>query len=310
MNVLVTGANGFVGRALVERLIMEPDLKVVAAVRRESAPVPDGARRFVFGDLAPDTDWRAALSDIDTVVHLAARVHVLNESIPNPLEEFRRVNTAGTANLARQARDAGVRRFVLVSSAKVFGETGTFTENDPPRPTDGYGISKWEAEQQLAAICEGTAMESVIIRPPLVYGPRVRANFAALVGAVRRGIPLPLGAVENRRSMVALDNLVDFIVASIRSPAAAGQTFNVSDGEDLSSPELVRKIARALGRAPRLFALPPTMLLSSAALLGQRPRAQRLISTLVIDGAKGRSRLAWRPPISVDEGIRRAVQGT
>lgn len=248
------------------------------------------------------------------MMHLAARVHVMAERAGNPLVEFRRVNVDGTLNLGRQAAAAGVRRFIFVSSVKVNGE-GTsanrpFTNADAPAPQDPYGISKMEAEQGLRDIAAQTGMEVVIVRPPLVYGPGVKANFAAMMRAVQRGLPLPLASVtHNRRSFVALDNLVDLLITCIDHPAAANQTFLVSDGEDLSTADLLRRLGQAMNKPARLFPVPPSMLQLGANMLGKGDVAQRLLSNLQVDISHTRNTLNWTPPISVDEGLRRAVAG-
>jgi nucleoside-diphosphate-sugar epimerase len=248
------------------------------------------------------------LIGVDIVVHLAARVHVMRDSATDPLAEFRRVNVAGTERLALAAATAGVRRFVFLSSVKVNGEKGGYNESDPPAPQDAYGISKHEAELGLRVIAAETGMEVVIIRPPLVYGPGVKANFHVLLWAVARGVPLPLGAIHNRRSLVALDNLVDIIVTCIDHPAAANQTFLVSDGEDLSTTELIRHLARAMGRPARLIPVPASVLMAGATLLGKREVAARLCGSLQVDITKARELLGWLPPITMDEGLRRAAE--
>lgn len=265
----------------------------------------------VVGDLQESTDWRVALADVRVVVHLAARVHVMQDNVPDPLAEFRRINVAGTLNLARQAAQAGVRRFVFVSSIKVNGEETlpghSFTADDMPAPSDYYGISKLEAEQGLKEIASQTGMELVIIRPPLVYGPGVRANFHMLLRAVARGVPLPLGGLNNKRSLVALDNLVNFIETCITHPDAANQTFLVSDGEDLSTTELICRIANALSKPARLISIPLWMLKVGSMLLNKRDSLQRLSGNLQVDISKARDLLGWTPPLSVDEGLRRTV---
>lgn len=262
---------------------------------------------MVAGDLVEGANWQHALAGVDAVVHLAARVHVMREAAADPLAEFRRVNVAASLKLAREAARAGVRRFVYLSSVKVNGESGTFTEGDRPAPEDAYGISKHEAEVGLRQIADETGLEVVIIRPPLVYGPGVRANFRALMRAVARGIPLPLGAIDNRRSLVAVDNLADFTLTCIDHPAAAGELFLVSDGEDLSTTDLIRRMARAMGRPARLIPVPAPVLMAAAALVGKRDAARRLTESLQVDISKARQLLNWVPPISVDEGLRRAV---
>ena len=306
MKILVTGATGFVGTALIDRIVSDDRFSVRAAVRRPDATLSPRVER-VTTDMAADVDWRQALADITLVVHLAARVHVMRDGAANPLAEFRRLNVDSTCTLARQAAEAGVRRFVYLSSVKVNGESGMYSEADPPAPQDAYGISKHEAELGLRHIASATAMEVVIIRPPLVYGPQVRANFNALMKAVALGIPLPLGAIDNRRSLVALDNLVDFILTCLVHVKAANETFFVSDGDDLSTTDLIRRLARAMDRPVRLIPVPAAILLGAATLLGRRDVAQRLLGSLCVDITKARQRLGWVPPISMDEGLRRAV---
>lgn len=267
-----------------------------------------------MGSLSSETDWTVALANVDQVVHLAARVHVMNDKSSNPLAEFRRVNVDGTANLARQAAAAGIRRFVYLSSIKVNGELTEvglpITADDAPAPEDPYGLSKHEAEQALCQIAAETGMEVVIIRPPLVYGPGVKANFESMMLWLARGVPLPLAAVtQNRRSLVALDNLVDLIVTCLNHPAAANQTFLVSDGEDLSTADLLSRMGRALGHPARLFYLPPSLLKLGAQVVNNPGIYQRLCSSLQLDLAKTRQLLDWTPPLSVDEGLRRAAEG-
>jgi nucleoside-diphosphate-sugar epimerase len=290
LNLLITGGTGFVGQALVKRL---GKLSVRLATREDSA------------------GWAKVLVGINAVVHLAARVHVMQDTEADPLKAFRAVNVDGTLNLARQASAAGVKRFVFISSVKVNGERTpsgrAFTETDAPNPQDAYGQSKHEAELGLCQLSAETGMEVVIIRPPLVYGPGVKANFAALMRAVQRGWPLPLGAVHNQRSLVALDNLVDFIVTCITHPQAANQTFLVSDGQDLSTTELVRGMAQAAGVPARLLPVPVWALQAGASLLGKGDAVQRLCGNLRVDISKARSLLGWAPPVSVEEGLRRAM---
>jgi nucleoside-diphosphate-sugar epimerase len=305
--VLVTGATGFVGTALLARLIEERRFEVRVALRQESSGCPEGVRRVLVGELAPGTDWQHALVGATSVAHLSGRVHVMREKAAEPLVEFRRVNALGTLNLARQAVQAGVKRFVFLSSVKVNGERGVYSEAAPPAPVDAYGVSKAEAELGLRQLATDTGMEVVIVRSPLVYGPGVKANFQTLMHAVARGVPLPLGAIHNHRSMVALDNLVDFILTCIEHPAAANETFLVSDGEDLSTTDLIRRLARAMGRPARLIPVPASVLLGGAMLLGKHEMAQRLLASLQVDISKARQLLGWVPPISVDEGLRRAA---
>ena len=311
MRILVTGSTGFVGKALIPVLVSrahEPS----AVVRRAQDMLHAECNSFVVGNIHGATNWSLALEGVDMVIHLAARVHVMHDTETDPLTAFRIVNVDGTLNLARQAAASGVKRFVFISSVKVNGESTepghAFSEADTPNPQDAYGQSKHEAEQGLREIAELTGMEVVIIRPPLVYGLGVKANFAALLRAVQRGWPLPLGTVHNQRSLVALDNLVDLIVTCITHPQAANQTFLVSDGEDLSTPDLIRRMARAMNRPVRLLPVPMWALQAGALLLGKGDAVQRLCGNLQVDISKSRTLLGWNPPISVDEGLRRAVK--
>lgn len=312
MTVLVTGASGFVGRALCHRSLAS-GLNVRAAMRNPGEAIEHLATIEV-PSLDHQTDWAQALADCRAVVHTAARVHVMAEAVSDPLREFRRVNVLGTLHLARQAAAVGVRRFVFVSSIKVNGESTAadhpFTATDTPAPHDPYGISKMEAEQGLRQVATDTGMEVVIVRPPLVYGPGVKANFASLMRAVQQGIPLPLASVTlNRRSFVALDNLVDLLITCIDHPAAANQTFLVSDGEDLSTADLLRRLGQAMDKPARLFPVPPSLLQLGASMLGKGEMAQRLLGNLQVDISHTRNTLNWTPPISVGEGLRRAAAG-
>ncbi|TAM18243.1 MAG: SDR family oxidoreductase, partial [Candidimonas sp.] len=276
--VLITGANGFVGRALCAEMLTRG--MTVRGMTRSPCDLPVGAENVVVDSIGKSADWLGALADCDVVVHLAARVHVMADTAVDPLEEFRRVNVQGTLNLARHAAAAGIRRFVFVSSIKVNGEATQprpqFTADDAPAPLDAYGVSKMEAEQGLREIALQTGMEVVIIRPPLVYGPGVKANFAAMMRWLQRGVPLPLGAIHNQRSLVALGNLVDLMVTCLTHPAAANQTFLVSDGEDVSTTELLRRMGRAMSRPARLVPVPASWLQLAAAIVGKRDVAQRL----------------------------------
>ena len=302
---LVTGANGFLGSAVLTAL-EKSDIPVRGAVRNL-------ARSHVaVGDIGADTNWKSALEGVDTIVHTAARVHVVNDSATDPLAEFRKVNTEGTLNLAKQAASAKVKRFVFISSIKVNGESTVlgkpFTADDEPAPEDPYGISKWETEIGLRQLEAETDMEVVVIRPPLVYGPGVKGNFNSLIRWVNSGLPLPLGSVHNKRSMVALDNLVDLIVTCVEHPAAANQTFLVGDGEDLSIAELLKRTGMALGKNARLFPFPVSLLNTAALLLGKKDVALRLLGSLQVDVSKTRTQLDWEPPISVDEGLNRVAE--
>ena len=310
--ILVTGATGFVGNAVVVRLWTDKATRrVVVAVRRNDLLWAEGVLPCRVASLSPSTDWSVALKGVSAVVHCAARVHVMHDASTDPLAEFRRVNVQGTLNLGQQAAAAGARRFVFVSSIKVNGEStqpaSPFTADDAPAPLDAYGVSKMEAEQGLREIASQSGMEVVIIRPPLVYGPGVKANFAAMMRWLKRGIPLPLGAIHNQRSLVALDNLVDLIVTCLTHPAAANQTFLVSDGEDVSTSELLRRMSQALGRPARLIPVPVSWLELAATMVGKQDVAQRLCGSLQVDIEKTRRLLGWRPPISLHEGLLRAA---
>jgi nucleoside-diphosphate-sugar epimerase len=302
--IVVTGANGFVGRALCGHLRSLG--RQVRAVSRSASP---GC--LAVGPIDARTDWSAALRDAVAVVHLAARVHVMHDTVEDPLAAFRAVNVEASVNLATQAARHGVRRFVFVSSIKVNGETSPrgrpFRPEDPPAPVDPYGISKREAEDALLGLGRDAGMEVVVIRPPLVYGPGVKANFRAMMRWLQRGVPLPLGAVHNRRSLVGLDNLVDLIVTCIDHPAAAHEVFMAGDGEDVSTPELLRRLAAALGVRARLVPVPPSWLVAAATVLGKRAVAQRLCGDLQVDVSRTTRILGWVPPNSVDEGLRRVA---
>jgi nucleoside-diphosphate-sugar epimerase len=277
-------------------------------VLRRATTILDGCDEHVaVPTIDGSTDWSVALGQVDVVVHCAARVHQVRERAADPLREYRTTNTEGTLNLARQAATAGVRRMVFLSSVKVNGESGRFSEGSRPAPVDPYGLSKWEAERGLMQIATSTGMEIVIIRPPLVYGPGVKANFQALAKLVARQLPLPFGLVRNRRSLVSLDNLTDFIVRCIAHPAAKNETFFVSDGEDLSTAELTRRLARAQGVQARLIPVPPVMLRAAAALVGKSAVGARVLGSLTVDITKARTLLQWEPPVPVDEGLRRAT---
>ena len=304
MRILVTGARGFVGRALCPAL-RDTGHRVIAAVRNADG-LPEGSEIRLVDDIGPDTDWTEALQDVEAVVHLAARVHVMRESAADPLTAFRRTNTEGTLRLARAAAQAGVRLFVFLSSVKVLGEAsphGPLTDASPPNPQDPYAVSKWEAETGLSDLAREFGMEVVILRPPLVYGPGVRGNFLSLLRLVHRGLPLPLGAVRNRRSLLNLGNLADAIGLCLAHPDAPGGTFLLRDGEDLSTPELVRRLARALERHAPLFPVPVGLLKLGAGCIGKSAQAGRLLGSLTVDDRLIRQELAWNPPFTVDEGL-------
>ena len=311
MRVLVTGASGFVGRTLLPVLSLRSH-EIVAAMRAAPSDRHTPSNSVAIGDINAATNWSDALHGADAVVHLAARVHVMSENAGDPLKEFRRVNTDGTLNLARQAAIAGVRRFIFLSTIGVNGNTTQtevpFKENDASLPHDPYSMSKHEAEVGLRAISKSTGIEIVIIRPTLVHGSKAPGNFGKLTRLVAKGLPLPLASINNRRSLVGIDNLVDFIVTCLEHPAAVNETFLVSDGEDLSTPDLIRRMACAMDRPARLLPVPKSVLMAAAAMLGKRDMAQRLCGSLQVDISKSRTLLGWNPPVSVDEGLRRAVK--
>jgi nucleoside-diphosphate-sugar epimerase len=312
MQILVTGAKGFVGRAMCSEALAR-GVKV-RGVTRSPCELPIGVDNVVVGSIDGSTDWLDVLSNCEIVVHLAARVHVVSDVATDPLEEFRRVNVQGTLKLARQAAEAGVRRLVFVSSIKVNGEATQpghpFTAEDVPAPLDAYGVSKMEAEQGLRKISTQTGMEVVIIRPPLVYGPGAKANFATMMRWLKSGLPLPLGAINNQRSLVALGNLVDLLVNCLTHPAAANQTFLVSDGEDVSTTELLRRMGQAIGHPARLVSVPVSWLKLAAAGVGRQDVALRLCGSLQVDAEKTRRLLGWNPQLSLDQGLKRSLDNT
>lgn len=312
MKALVTGATGHVGGALLRSLATDPAWQLRAAVRARPAVPVTGCEYVGLGDLGAGVDLAGIASGCDVVIHAAARVHVVREADAAITAVYRDTNVAGTLRVAREAARCGVRRFIFISSVKVNGESSPagrpFREEDPPAPQGPYAVSKYEAEAGLRQLCLDTGMECVIIRPPLVYGPGAGANFRALATAVKRGIPLPLGGIRNRRSLVAIDNLVDFARLCMEHRAAANETFLVSDGHDLSTPELVIAMAAALNRPARLLRVPDSMLRVGGVLAGRRLAAQRLLEDLQVDISKARLVLDWNPPITVEEGLRRAVQ--
>ena len=304
MRVLVTGASGFIGGAVCREFVRHGE-QVNAAVRRAGS-APEGCREIIVPDIGRHGSWKEAVSGNEFVVHCAARVHVMREQASDPFAEFHRVNVGGTRRLAEAAAEAGVRRFLFISTVKVNGEETSekpFDENDPPNPRDAYGRSKWEAEQEVLKIGVRSEMETVILRLPLVYGPGVKANFRALMRLCARGVPLPFGGIGNARSLLYLGNLTDAVALCLTHPAAARKIFLLRDGEDLSTSALVRRLYRVMGKSDRCFALPPVLLHLMALLTNRKSEIARLVGSLVVDDGRIRHELGWRPPFSVDEGL-------
>jgi nucleoside-diphosphate-sugar epimerase len=310
-NIFISGATGFVGGAVTRRLAEGKKHVVRAAVRQLSDVLPSEVSQIQTGGLSANTDYTEALQGVDVVIHAAARVHIMDDDASDPLAAFRKVNVDGTLNLARQAADAGVQRFVFISSVKVNGESTElgkpFTAEDNITTQDAYGLSKWEAEQGLFQIAEQTGMQVVVIRPPLIYGEGVKANFAKMMQGVAKGLPLPLGAVHNQRSLVALDNLVDFIVLCTHHPKAANEVFLISDGEDVSTTELLQKVAKAMGKKAWLIPVPVGLMRFVAKLLGKEDVANRLFGSLQVDSSKARDLLGWKPVVTMDEQLKKIV---
>jgi nucleoside-diphosphate-sugar epimerase len=304
--ILLTGANGFVGQHLGKYLVNQ-GYQVIATTRRNEYDFNFTPQRIVsIGDIGATADWSTALEEVDVVIHLAARVHVMHEPAADPLAVFREVNTAGALRLAQQAAEVGVRRFVFLSSIKVNGESTTsrpFREDDPAIPEDPYGQSKWEAEQQLLALAAKTRMEVTIVRPPLVYGPEVRGNFLRLLELVAKAWPVPLASIKNRRSLVGVQNLCSLLEVCLHHPMAAGEVFLVSDDRDISTPQLLRMLATAMGRPCRLVPFPTTILAPVSKLLGQQTAWDRVAGSLQLDISKARHKLGWQPLMSLEEGL-------
>lgn len=304
MRVLVTGAAGFVGAALCRELANR-GLAVLGVVRR-AGTAPAACLERVVPDIGPDTQWGGLLEGVDAIVHLAARVHVMRDSSADPASAFRRVNTLGTLALARAAADAGVTRFVFSSTIKVLGESTperAFCDDTPPAPQDPYSVSKWEAEQGLWQIVAEGAMQVVVIRPPLVYGPGAKGNVLRLIRLCDLGLPLPFDGIDNRRSMIYLGNLIDVAALCLTHPAAPGHAYVVRDGEDLSTSELIRRIASALGRRAMLVPVPPGPMRWLARCFGKEAEVRRLLDSLAVDDGRIRQELGWSPPFGVDDGL-------
>ncbi|WP_165676329.1 UDP-glucose 4-epimerase family protein [Metapseudomonas otitidis] len=300
--ILLTGASGFVGKAL-HAALTEKKLPVLTAGRSQA-----GLNSLVFDSIDGDTDWAPALANVSCVIHSAGRAHITRDFSKDPLSEFRKINVCGTLNLARQSAKYGVSRFIFISSAKVNGDSSLdghpFNAEQPPAPVDAYSLSKLEAERGLHELARQTGMQVVIIRPVLVYGPGVKANFLSMMNWLARGIPLPLGAVDNKRSFVALDNLVDLITVCIDHPAAANQVFMVSDDDDISTSELLRRLGKALEVPARLLPVPTWALRSVAMMVGKYETAQRLCGSLQVDISKTKSLLGWVPPVTLDVALK------
>lgn len=309
--ILVTGASGFVGQALCAELLRR-GCPMRAAVRHQMGAKTTPMPVSVVGDINADTDWTAALEGASTVIHLAARVHVMSDTVADPLAEFRQINVAGTERLARSAAAGGVKRLVYVSTIKVNGEETRdgrkFSAADPAAPQGDYGVSKWEAEQALHRVAAETGLEVVILRPPLLYGPGVKGNFAQMLGAIARHLPLPFASIHNRRSLIYVGNLVDALIACATHPAAAGQTFLLCDGEDVSTPDMLRKLAACMGVPPLLFPCPPALLQLLGKLAGKPEQLKRLLGSLQIDDDKIRSDLNWAPPYSLLQGLQATAE--
>lgn len=308
MKILLTGASGFLGSRLIKNLHTKQDVILTAAVRRMAQI--SASRILEVQSLDANTDWSTAVANQQVVIHVAARAHVMKDEIYDPLAEYRRVNVEGTVNLARQASEAGVQRFIFISSIAVNGSISTkpFTEYDVPNPTELYAQSKWEAEKGLWEIQHETGIELVIIRPPLVYGPNAPGNFGSLMRWIDKGVPLPLGGIRNQRTLVGLDNLVDLIITCIDHPAAANQVFLAGDGQDLSTTELLREVAKAAGKPSRLISIPSSLLMLTATLFGKKSVAERLLGSLQVDISKASDLLSWQPPFSTEEGLRRCFR--
>lgn len=309
--ILITGTTGFVGRAVCKVLREQGHMLTGTTRTPDLGSGPERVPLYHIAEIGPDTDWSQIVSGADIVIHLAARVHVMRDRASDPLAAFRRVNCEGTKKLAEQAAAAGVKRFVFISTAKVAGEISPpkgFSEKDPAQPEDPYGISKWEAEQALGEISQRTGMEVIILRPPLVYGPGVKGNFLKLMNAVQRERLLPLGAIQNQRDLLYVENLADAIAVAAHHPEAANQTFFVSDQAAVSTPELVQKIATAFDKKPRLINFPLGGLKFIGALTGKSSAIKRLCGSLTLNTSKIQRTLNWTPPYSLEEGLKKTAE--
>jgi len=308
MKLFLTGLNSFLSQSLVNRL-GDTEHSVSGSIRPSSTFKSSIVENITQNELLPDENWAEAMFGVDVVIHTAARAHILHEIAADPLKEYRNINTISTLRLAKQAAEAGASRFIFISSIGVNGNSNkhAFNELNKPAPKEPYAISKYEAEQGLLDIAEETGMEVVIIRPPLVYGPGVKANFLSMIKWVDRSVPLPFGAIDNQRSLVALDNLVDFIIHCIDHPKAANEIFLISDGEDVSTTQLLIKVAVAFGRRPRLISVPVSWMKFIAKLLGKQAVTERLFSSLQVDSSKARELLGWQPVTTMDEQLTKTI---
>jgi nucleoside-diphosphate-sugar epimerase len=310
--ILITGATGFVGRAIFENLKSKKKYLIHLTARTNQEKLFEGVKTFNIGEIDSNTNWMDALVKVDCIIHCAAKAHMTEKKQTDSLNAYRRINVDGTRNLAKQAVAIGIKRFIFLSSIKVNGEgtiaSKSFKYNDISQPEDAYGISKWEAEQALLEISKQTGLEVVIIRPPLVYGEGVKGNFLRLLDLVYKQIPLPFVKINNLRSFIALDSLVDLIICCIDHPKAGGKTFLVSDGEDLSTPDLIMKLSKFMDKSPRLFQFPQLIIQLIGRLVGKSSEVKRLFGSLRIDNSYTREILGWSPALSLDEGLRKTVR--
>lgn len=314
MKICVTGSLGFVGSSLIEQLLTN-SYNVIAPIRKFNSLINTSNENLKFteiGNIDAKSNWSKSLYGVDCIIHCAARSHIMKETKKDPLNIYRKINVDGTCNLAEQAAEIGVKRLIYLSSIKVNGEqtfgSSSFKYNDIPKPEDAYGISKWEAEQNLWEISQKTGLEVVIIRPPLVYGKKVKGNFLRLLNLVYKGIPLPFGKVKNYRSLLGLDNLIDLIICCIRHPKAAGQTFLISDGEDISTPELIKKLSYSLRKTSRLVPFPVSLIKFMGIIIGKSLETNRLLGSLKIDSSYTCDLLKWRPVISTNDALHKTAQ--